>query len=71
MLIGTIGEFESKCNTGLAPSSGLQDLSGYPIVVDPKHFFAVFHAFTRGSTDLCLPFVKNVKKVKIGPTYYR
>jgi hypothetical protein len=23
--------------------------------------FAIFHAFTRGTTDLCFPFVKNVK----------
>jgi hypothetical protein len=48
-------------------------VSLYSTVYDPKscplrqrwfdqiNFFAVFHDFTRGTVDLCLPFVKNVK----------
>jgi hypothetical protein len=33
-----------------------------------KIFVAIFHTFTRGTTDLCLPFVENVKKSKNLPT---
>jgi hypothetical protein len=31
---------------------------------DPITFFAIFHTFTSRTTDLCLPFVKNVKSQK-------
>jgi hypothetical protein len=27
-----------------------------------KIFFSIFHTFTRGTTDLCLPFIENAKK---------
>jgi hypothetical protein len=33
-------------------------------VMTQNKFFAIFHTFIRGTTDLCLPFVENVKSQK-------